>query len=67
MVKITSYFLKKLTCISDKFMVNYFLRCSIAWRDVRVGRRSTIGNRVGGYNRLVGSNPTLSAIKPKAE
>ncbi len=32
------------------------------WRDVRAGRRSTIGNRVGGNLRLEGSNPSLSAI-----
>ena len=33
------------------------------WRDVRAGRRSTIGNRVYGYNRIRGSNPRLSATK----
>ena len=31
------------------------------WRVVRAGRRSTIGNRVNGYNRFEGSNPSLSA------
>ena len=30
-------------------------------RNVRAGRRSTIGNRVYGYNRIRGSNPRLSA------
>ena len=36
------------------------------WRDVRAGRRSTIGNRVYGYNRIRGSNPRLSAMSPQA-
>ena len=36
------------------------------WRDVRAGRRSTIGNRVYGYNRIRGSNPRLSARKSTA-
>ena len=31
-------------------------------RVVRAGRRSTIGNRVTGYNLFEGSNPLLSAI-----
>ena len=30
-------------------------------RNVRAGRRSTIGNRVYGYNRIWGSNPHFSA------
>ena len=32
-------------------------------RVVRAGRRSTIGNRVTGYNLFEGSNPLLSAMK----
>ena len=32
-------------------------------RVVRAGRRSTIGNRVTGYNLFEGSNPLLSAKK----
>ena len=36
------------------------------WRDVRAGRRSTIGNRVYGYNRIWGSNPHFSAKRETA-
>ena len=35
-------------------------------RVVRAGRRSTIGNRVMGYNLFEGSNPLLSAKNEKA-
>ncbi len=35
-------------------------------RVVRAGRRSTIGNRVTGYNLFEGSNPLLSAKNEKA-
>lgn len=35
-------------------------------RVVRAGRRSTIGNRVMGYNLFEGSNPLLSAKNGKA-
>ena len=34
-------------------------------RVVRAGRRSTIGNRVTGYNLFEGSNPLLSAKKKR--
>ena len=35
-------------------------------RNVRAGRRSTIGNRVYGYNRIWGSNPHFSAKRETA-
>ena len=58
-IKISFRLFKKTLVISEKVCYNE----RVIWRVVRAGRRSTIGNRVNGYNRFEGSNPSLSALK----
>ena len=58
-IKISLEVFEKTLVISEKVCYNN----QVIWRVVRAGRRSTIGNRVNGYNRFEGSNPSLSARK----